>query len=371
MLRRKQRHVPPIGTPCANCRTELQGPFCHACGQGADNNKRSILKLLWEAVKDFFSWDGRFIRTVPTLFFRPGRLARDYLEGRIARHVPAFRLFLIALVVFILSAQHFADRIRDMIVDERQQQIVLLSTPEGRNKEAQRIRTAAVQEKTGEYRDAQADRAAALAKGADPAKTEADYTAETRRADAEYLADMKQADEIVAAKGGGPVSIGADFKIGGQTQQSAQVLVGRNEAWLQRGFQAAAANPDYYFVILFNWGQRLAVLLLPVLALTLGLAYVTKRKYFLFDHLIVAMNVLSFAFLTNAFGFWLPWSVLPWWGWLLVIWTPINLFQTLRGAYGSSVLGAILKSLFIWTVNGLAFVGLAVAVVVYAFRQMA
>ena len=67
------------------------------------------------------------------------------------------------------------------------------------------------------------------------------------------------------------------------------------------------------------------------------------------DHLLVAMNLLSFTFLTNALGLILPPPVMPYWFGLVAIWTPINLFQTLRGAYGSSVLGGVLKTLIVWS----------------------
>ncbi|MFN9034113.1 MAG: DUF3667 domain-containing protein, partial [Alphaproteobacteria bacterium] len=74
------------GEACANCGAILQGRFCHACGQSADLRKRSILHLAWEAGESLFHLDGRLARTLPLLFFRPGKLARDLIEGRIARY---------------------------------------------------------------------------------------------------------------------------------------------------------------------------------------------------------------------------------------------------------------------------------------------
>ena len=97
---------------CANCGAILQGPYCHICGQNADDHKRSILHLAWEAVEGFLHLDGRLRRTVPDLFFHPGRLARDYMDGRIARHVPPFRTFLVALLIFIFAAEHATHEIQ-------------------------------------------------------------------------------------------------------------------------------------------------------------------------------------------------------------------------------------------------------------------
>src|SRR6185312_10961961 len=86
LARSRRKHAPAPGAACANCGASLQGPYCHACGQNADAHKRSILHLVGEAIEGLFEFDGRLWRTLPALFFRPGRLARDYIEGRIARH---------------------------------------------------------------------------------------------------------------------------------------------------------------------------------------------------------------------------------------------------------------------------------------------
>src|SRR5665213_1456820 len=103
VVRHRSRPHPAIGAPCANCETPLQGPFCYHCGQNSDDHKRSILHLFGETLESLFHFDSRLWRTMPALFFRPGRLASDYIEGRAARHVPPFRTFLVALLLFIFA----------------------------------------------------------------------------------------------------------------------------------------------------------------------------------------------------------------------------------------------------------------------------
>ena len=122
-------------------------------------------------------------------------------------------------------------------------------------------------------------------------------------------------------------------------------------AWFKPGIKKAVANPDYYWTVVFTWAQRLAVILLPIVGLSLALVYRKRQEIFLYDHLLVAMNLLSFTFLTNAAGLMLPVAAMPYWFGLVAIWTPINLFQTLRGAYGSSILGAILKTVIVWWIT--------------------
>jgi uncharacterized metal-binding protein len=82
------------------------------------------------------------------------------------------------------------------------------------------------------------------------------------------------------------------------------------------------------------------------------------------------MNLLSFTFLTNALGLILPFAAMPYWFGLVALWTPINLFQTLRGAYGSSVLGAILKTLIVWSISVFSSLVLLAALLVLAVAEL-
>ena len=73
----------------------------------------------------------------------------------------------------------------------------------------------------------------------------------------------------------------------------------------------AVANPDYFLIVMFGWAHRLAVLLLPIMGLSLAFVYLNKRQYFIYDHQLVATNLLSFSFLTNALGMVLPMAAWP------------------------------------------------------------
>jgi hypothetical protein len=86
--------------------------------------------------------------------------------------------------------------------------------------------------------------------------------------------------------------------------------------------------------------------------------------------MIVAMLFLSFVFLINAIGFLLPAPLMGWWLGLAAIWTPVNLFRTLRGAYGSSILGAALKALFVWAATVFSFSLLLIGLLVFSLSQL-
>jgi hypothetical protein len=102
--RRMPGHALPLGAPCPNCSTPLAGPWCHACGQPAEDYHRSLLKLSREAIDGLFDLDGRLWRTVPDLCFKPARLTRRFLDGQRIGQIPPFRLFLIVVVLVFLAA---------------------------------------------------------------------------------------------------------------------------------------------------------------------------------------------------------------------------------------------------------------------------
>ena len=90
------------GEPCRNCGGPVEEKYCPKCGQLAASFHRPIWSLMGETIADTFTLDGRLAKTLPVLLFRPGRLTKNYTEGKRARYVPPFRMFLLASLLFYL-----------------------------------------------------------------------------------------------------------------------------------------------------------------------------------------------------------------------------------------------------------------------------
>lgn len=389
LSRPRHKAEPPVGQPCANCGAELQGYYCHVCGQSADMHKRSIFHLFWEALEALFHFDGRLWRTMPLLFFRPGKLANDYIEGRMARHVPPFRTFLVALLLFIFAAEHAIHQLRHEAEEKARVEAASTSTPEGRLVEAARLRAEAIKEKNDDLKEATSEHAADL-KGAedesDRRTAENNFKTAVASANRRFDKRMDKASQVEQGKffdekymlGASPEK---RRELAGQIRNDVELSGGdgkaeptgaktRSKGWFKEGLARAVENPDYYLTVMFGWAHRLAILLLPIVGLSLAMVYFYRRKYFLYDHLLVAMNLLSFAFLTNALGLVLPQAWWPFYFALLFLWTPVNLFQTLRGAYHSGVFGAIVKTLVVWTTTFVAFTTLLICLMVFTLSQV-
>ena len=89
---------------CLNCGTGLKGPFCYFCGQPDRNFLRFFPALFRDFMEDLLDLDSRFMRTLKPLLFRPGRLTRDYMNGRRFRYAPPMRVYIFSSIVFFLLA---------------------------------------------------------------------------------------------------------------------------------------------------------------------------------------------------------------------------------------------------------------------------
>lgn len=89
---------------CLNCGAHLTGQYCGQCGQRAVGRFISIWQLLRDAFGDLLELDSRLWRTMIPLLIRPGLLTKDYLQGRRARYMPPFRMYLVLSLLFFVVA---------------------------------------------------------------------------------------------------------------------------------------------------------------------------------------------------------------------------------------------------------------------------
>jgi len=291
-LRRKPAgdHDLPPGTPCANCATPLQGPWCHTCGQSGEDFHRSTAKLLVETIEGLFHFDGRLWRTLPGLALRPGALTRSYLDGHRAPQIPPLRLFLVVLLLVFLVG----------------------GLPRGK----------------GAFEpinlDAHTDR-----KGQTVRRPLSEMTPAER-------AELKSTTEKVHVKFG---SDRADSAASG---------------WLQERLKKVIDDPERFYMVLENWGERFAFLMLPLSTLLLAAAFVWRREFYLFDHVIFSLHSLSFMGLLLCTAMLLPTGA----GGVLVFAAPVHLFLHLRGVYRTGVAMTLVRMtwLLFATVVGVTFI---------------
>jgi len=102
---------------CKNCSTEIEGQFCHFCGQRYHDHKESFGELAYEFVSDFLHFDSRFFRTVLPLIFQPGKLTKSYNEGKQRSQFHPIRLYLFSSFVYFFLFFYFTN-VKDNFNDE-------------------------------------------------------------------------------------------------------------------------------------------------------------------------------------------------------------------------------------------------------------
>ena len=111
-------------THCLNCGSELQGMYCHVCGQEATSKTPTIGAFILEYLNNAFIWDTKFFYTIWSLIRRPGHLTNEYLAGKFTsqEHPLKLNMFLlfvfITMFVFLKGTEKMSDSVHNLTNDE-------------------------------------------------------------------------------------------------------------------------------------------------------------------------------------------------------------------------------------------------------------
>lgn len=102
---------------CPNCDTSLKvkDNFCPTCGQQNHDLKVPFHHLLTELLESIFHFETKFFTTLKSIFTQPGQITRDFWEGKRARYMHPFRLYVFVSFIFFLVANKVANKKVDEI----------------------------------------------------------------------------------------------------------------------------------------------------------------------------------------------------------------------------------------------------------------
>ena len=83
---------------CYNCGAELHGMYCHACGQHATSKTPSVRAFISEYFNTAFIWDSQCLKTIWRLVSRPGKLTREFMEGKFISQENPLKLNMFLLI---------------------------------------------------------------------------------------------------------------------------------------------------------------------------------------------------------------------------------------------------------------------------------
>ncbi|MFD1095123.1 DUF3667 domain-containing protein [Salegentibacter chungangensis] len=92
------------GDRCLNCDypLEISDRYCPRCGQMNSTKKLTFDDFFSEFFSGLFAYDSRLHRTLRALLFKPGKISKDYIQGKRMRYANPFRFYLSASIIFFL-----------------------------------------------------------------------------------------------------------------------------------------------------------------------------------------------------------------------------------------------------------------------------
>ncbi len=99
------------GNQCLNCKVPLDiiDRYCHNCGQINTTKKLSLKDFFNEFFASLFSYDSRLRHTIVALLFKPGKISKEYIEGKRIKYANPFRFYLSVSILFFIINGLFID----------------------------------------------------------------------------------------------------------------------------------------------------------------------------------------------------------------------------------------------------------------------
>ncbi len=103
------------GTECLNCGhpLDLSDKYCPNCSQANSTKKLTIKDYFDEFFSNMLSYDSKLLKTLSALLIRPGKITRDYVDGKRMSYTNPFR-FLLSLAIIYFLIQNFSGNFSEL-----------------------------------------------------------------------------------------------------------------------------------------------------------------------------------------------------------------------------------------------------------------
>lgn len=91
---------------CKNCGTLLTGNFCHSCGQKSDIHRITLKHLLHEFFHALTHADKGILFLAKEMVYRPGYVAKEYIEGKRKKYFNPLSFLVIVSAVFAIVSMN-------------------------------------------------------------------------------------------------------------------------------------------------------------------------------------------------------------------------------------------------------------------------
>lgn len=340
---------------CSDCGAETSGNFCANCGQPTHVH-RSLLHLGEELLHGVMHFDARIWRTLPLLWLNPGRLTREWVEGKRTRYVSPLAIFLFTLFVMFFALSFMPHPESKAEGAEMAERI-----------ESQRVGLAEAEKALVQMRaesGAQPDPTMQMAINA------GQKLVDDRRAALARL-EIEQRDGRADGLKPGSWQAGIKDMATEEAGETKLKVMGKDAEKDGHGIGATVLkklqNPDLAVYKFQQTVYKFAFLLVPLSIPFVALLFLWKRGFTLYDHGVFVLYSLTFMamllmlmVLSATIAGWLGAIVIP----LGLLAVPVHVFAQMKGAYSLSWFSALWRTIALLVFCNIV-VGLFVTAIVY------
>ena len=318
-----------------NCGAELQGKYCHVCGQENLELKESFGHMMNHAISDYFHFDHQFFHTLKPLLFKPGFLTTEYMGGRRAQYLHPVKMYIFISIVYFLLYFRTGHQIVNMNETNDNPVKTEKSIDSTKKAIASNAYIPADAKKKIEH-DLDKEKAG-LKKGGVIKKEEVDSNRGPNKWFHPTTDDTSFAQYLVNQK-----------KLPQDEQDNILLKMWNHKVYDYKAKYASQAREMFMEDIQHNT-PKMMFLLLPLFALMLRVAFWKNRKFYV-EHLIFSFHFHCFLFLFMGILILLEWFIPSNWiavtGSLTFVWvlyTIWYIFKSLRVVYHRNVFRTITK----------------------------
>jgi len=356
---------------CLNCNAEVQGKFCHICGQENIHPKESAWHLLNHFFEDVTHFDGKFFSTIKLLITRPGFLSTAYSFGKRSSYLNPIRLYVFTSALFFLIFFTFIQKDAEEIIEKP-----------------------ATAKEVGEILN---NKKAELQKSL---VVDADFD-DSLRANKK----IKQIDQSIAVLNVNPdaadsIKNSLDDGLYGNilskysTKASYDSIqnklpVQQKDNWVQRKFELRLleakikynGNSDKIRAAFMHKSKhslpQILFLSLPFFALTLKLLYIRRKQFYYVNHIIFTIHLYCAVFILLLLSFGLhglkhnlQWRLLNWVSIIISIGIFFYQYKAMRNFYLQSRLKTFIKYVLLNSIMAIIIIILILAMLTFTAYQI-
>ena len=95
--------TPVTPNTCKNCNNRFVGNYCNECGEKVYTDKdKQVSHFFEEGIHFITHFEGKFFKTIKTLFSKPGQVSLDYSNGIRKKYFKLLSLFLLLVILYLI-----------------------------------------------------------------------------------------------------------------------------------------------------------------------------------------------------------------------------------------------------------------------------